>query len=171
MSSTPIIPFRFPPLLAPLFISPDAYLAANPALAGLIVSAIVIQDHRVLLIQRAAHDGFPLKWECPGGQVDQTDQTVLHGLCREVHEETGLEVKCVEEVADMLEFEGREGGNWRKLTFLVALEDGEIPVVQLVLTSMRMRCGLQTRKWPLESVMEGRSSLHTRGRRKLCWMP
>ena len=91
----------------------------------------LIHNHRVLLIQRAAHDGFPLKWECPGGQVGKTDQTVLHGLCREVHEETGLVVKCVVEVADMLEFEGREGGIWRKITVLVALNDGEIPVVQL----------------------------------------
>jgi len=128
MLSTLTIPFRFPPLLAPFFISPDAIPGCQPSL---VVSAIVIHNHRVLLIQRAAHDGFPLKWECPGGQVGKTDQTVLHGLCREVHEETGLVVKCVVEVADMLEFEGREGGIWRKITVLVALNDGEIPVVQL----------------------------------------
>ncbi len=131
MSTNTTIPFSFPPSLASFLVSPDAYLTANPALAGLIVSTVIIHKHRVLLIQRAAHDGFPLKWECPGGQVDETDETVLHGLCREVFEETALVVTHVVDVADTLEFDGREGGRWRKVTFLVILDDGEVPVVRL----------------------------------------
>ncbi|KAL2259743.1 hypothetical protein VTK26DRAFT_6462 [Humicola hyalothermophila] len=39
---------------------------------------------RVLLLQRAAHDGFPLKYECPGGNVELgVDATILDALCRE----------------------------------------------------------------------------------------
>ncbi len=131
MSTNATIPFSFPPSLAPFLITPEEYLTANPALAGLIVSAVIIHKHRVLLIQRAAHDGFPLKWECPGGQADTTDETVLHGLCREVHEETALVVTHVVDVADMVEFDGREGGRWRKITFLVVLDDEEVPIVRL----------------------------------------
>ena len=131
MTINTTIPFSVPPPLAHFLVSPDAYLAANPSLAALIVSGIIIHKHRVLLIQRAAHDGFPLKWECPGGQVDTTDETVLHGLCREVHEETGLVVAHVVDVADTLEFDGQEGERWRKVTFLVVLDGGEVPAVRL----------------------------------------
>ncbi|KAG6035150.1 hypothetical protein E4U41_006238 [Claviceps citrina] len=53
---------------------------------------------RVLLVQRAAHDSSPLRWELPGGAVDADDPTVLHGLAREVAEETGLRVRHVRRV-------------------------------------------------------------------------
>ncbi|KAL1878583.1 hypothetical protein VTK73DRAFT_7761 [Phialemonium thermophilum] len=46
-------------------------------------------DH-ILLIQRAAHDSFPLRWEIPGGSCDPDDPTILHGVGRELWEETGL---------------------------------------------------------------------------------
>ncbi|KAK4033798.1 nucleoside diphosphate-linked moiety X motif 17 [Parachaetomium inaequale] len=94
-------------------------------LTNLVVSALILHNHRVLLIQRAAHDGFPLKWECPGGGVDPTDASILHALRREVREETGLVVRHVGEVVDTLEFDGHEGTKWRKITFLVVLDSDQ----------------------------------------------
>lgn len=44
----------------------------------------------LLILQRAAHDSMPNKWELPGGAVDATDPTVLHGAARELLEEAGL---------------------------------------------------------------------------------
>ncbi|KAK3303796.1 NUDIX hydrolase domain-like protein [Chaetomium strumarium] len=132
MSATPSRGFTYPPSLAPYNISPAAYLAANPGLKGLVVSAIIIHNSRVLLIQRAAHDGFPLKWECPGGGVDTTDATILHAVCREVHEETGLVVTRLGEKVNVLDFDGWENGaKWTKITFLVVLDDGDEAVVRL----------------------------------------
>ncbi|AEO63791.1 uncharacterized protein THITE_27175, partial [Thermothielavioides terrestris NRRL 8126] len=117
-------------------VPPAAYLATHPHLTNLVVSALIIHapTGRALLIQRAAHDGFPLKWECPGGQVDAgADATVLHALCREVREETGLALPLplplpdVADVLDTIEFPGGGGSNWRKITFLVLLaeDDGD----------------------------------------------
>ncbi|KAK4236601.1 hypothetical protein C8A03DRAFT_35502 [Achaetomium macrosporum] len=131
MSATLSTPFTFPSSLAPYNIPAELYLSANPGLTGLVVSSIIIHNNRVLLIQRAAHDGFPLKWECPGGGVDTTDPTILHAVCREVQEETGLKVTTLGSKVDILDFEGRDGAKWRKITFLVVLDDTEDPVVRL----------------------------------------
>ena len=124
----------FPSTLIPYNIPPASYLAANPELTNLVVSAVIIHNSRVLLVQRAAHDGFPLKWECPGGCVDMTDASILHAVCREVLEETGLVVRHVADVVDTLEFDGSKQTKWRKLTFLVGLGEGgvgEVPGVCL----------------------------------------
>ncbi|KAM7212776.1 NUDIX hydrolase domain-like protein [Rhypophila decipiens] len=102
--------FTFSPSLNPLNINLDAYLADNPTVAKLIVCAIVMhKNSHVLLVQRAATDGFLLCWECPGGGVDQEDETILHALARELHEETGLRTKHIRAlVDDKTEFEGGE---------------------------------------------------------------
>lgn len=73
--------FTYHPSLEPFNISPQAYLAANPSLTDLVVSALLFdtplnqattadKPPRTLLIQRAATDGYALFWECPGGGVE-----------------------------------------------------------------------------------------------------
>lgn len=115
--------FTYSQFLFPYHASLPAYLSANPGANKLVVGAVIIYNRRALLVQRAAHDGFALKWECPGGCVDLTDQTILHALCREVAEETGLVVNHVVKVLDQLEFDGREAGwRWRKITFLAEVD-------------------------------------------------
>ncbi|KAH7311429.1 NUDIX hydrolase domain-like protein [Stachybotrys elegans] len=46
---------------------------------------------RVLLVQRAAHDSMPLRWETPGGGCDDDDVSILHSCARELFEEAGLQ--------------------------------------------------------------------------------
>ncbi|KAK0640667.1 NUDIX hydrolase domain-like protein [Cercophora newfieldiana] len=117
------------PDLAPFDVSLETYLASNPTISRLVTSAVVVRcptsgtAPRVLLIQRAASDGFPLQWECPGGSVDVSDQTILHALHRELFEETGL---ALTRIVDLLNggVEFRWGdGICRKLTFMVEVEE------------------------------------------------
>ena len=128
--------FTFSSSLNPLNVNLNTYLSKHPTVARLIVCAIVIhRNSRVLLVQRAATDGFPLCWECPGGGVDTQDATILHALGRELKEETGLGMTHVRAlVDDTTEFEGREGV-WRKITCLVEVDqadgDKETPDVTL----------------------------------------
>ncbi|KAK3315928.1 NUDIX hydrolase domain-like protein [Apodospora peruviana] len=117
--------------LEALSVTLQTYLANNPPVACVIVSAVVVHNSRVLLVQRAATDGYPLAWENPGGTVDADDETLLHALGRELREETGLKMtRVLALVDDATEFEGREG-IWRKITCLVEVEpnsdDGEKP--------------------------------------------
>ncbi|KAL6689956.1 NUDIX hydrolase domain-like protein [Trichoderma pleuroticola] len=50
-------------------------------------------EGKILLIQRASHDSLPNRWETPGGGVDTSDATILHGAARELWEETRLVAK------------------------------------------------------------------------------
>src|SRR5215472_6744650 len=53
------------------------------------VAAVITDDQgRALLIQRRDNG----RWEPPGG-VLELDETIEHGLCREVREETGLDIE------------------------------------------------------------------------------
>jgi len=60
------------------------------------VGAIIIEDGRVLLVERGKE---PLRgwWSLPGG-VLETGERLRDGVCREVLEETGLVVEPVEVV-------------------------------------------------------------------------
>ena len=55
------------------------------------VAAVITDDHdRALLIQRADNG----HWEPPGG-VLELSETIEDGLCREVREETGLDIEPI----------------------------------------------------------------------------
>lgn len=54
--------------------------------------AVFNQTGHILLLQRAAHDSMPNRWELPGGAVDFEDASILHGAARELLEESGLVV-------------------------------------------------------------------------------
>jgi len=98
--------FTFDPKLHSLFNrSMRAFLSNIPVYRLIAIGALVFirtpltvhpeQEDRILLIQRASHDIFPLLWEIPGGGCDHSDETILHGLARELWEESGLRMKSV----------------------------------------------------------------------------
>ncbi|KAI1755322.1 NUDIX hydrolase domain-like protein [Xylaria castorea] len=83
--------FTSDPSVANFNVPLGAYLETSPALQGICVGAFVFDDvDRLLLVQRAPHDSYPLRWEVPGGTIDAEDESLLHGLARELWEETGL---------------------------------------------------------------------------------
>ena len=122
----------FPTSLAPLAVTPTTYLAANPTVTHLLVGTVVIRSirspsgeaspPRVLLVQRAVTDGFPLQWEWPGGGVDEDDLTIIDAARRELREETGLVMTRARALLDdAVEFEpgGPHGSaRYRKITLL-----------------------------------------------------
>ncbi|KAK1961926.1 hypothetical protein LY78DRAFT_587662 [Colletotrichum sublineola] len=102
-----------PASLEPFNLPMRAWLAANgeeATLDGLATSALVFDRRgRVLLLQRAAHDSMPLRWELPGGAVDDADASVLAACARELREEAGLEaVRVVRVVSEGV---GKEPGS------------------------------------------------------------
>ncbi|KAH0837442.1 hypothetical protein AYO21_08958 [Fonsecaea monophora] len=78
------------------------------------------QSLRVLLVQRAAHDSAPLRWEAPGGACDPEDASILHAVARELWEEAGLVARRIGPlVAPGHVFVTRGGKRVCKFEFLV----------------------------------------------------
>lgn len=53
-------------------------------------TASSLPRNKILLIQRAAHDSWPGRWEVPGGACDPEDPSILYSVARELWEEAGL---------------------------------------------------------------------------------
>jgi 8-oxo-dGTP pyrophosphatase MutT (NUDIX family) len=90
--------FDYHPSVAAFAVPKQHYLAARPAASfGYIATSTLVLDTRiasnprVLLLQRAASDEDPNKWEPPGGACDDEDETILHAAARELGEEAGLQ--------------------------------------------------------------------------------
>jgi 8-oxo-dGTP diphosphatase len=57
----------------------------------LVGGALIQRDGQILLVANKRMNGS-IDWTPPGGVIDVSDATLLHGLTREVREETGLHV-------------------------------------------------------------------------------
>ena len=58
-----------------------------------VVAGLIYRDGRLLGCQRRADGAFPLKWEFPGGKVEEGENDVA-ALTRELREELAIEVRC-----------------------------------------------------------------------------
>ncbi|KAL2128654.1 hypothetical protein VTI74DRAFT_8900 [Chaetomium olivicolor] len=129
--------FTFPPSLTPLSIPAKAFLSTRPLLAGAATGALVFSraaeddaQARVLLLQRAPHDSMPLRWEIPGGACDPEDETLFHGLARELWEEAGLRLKrVVRQVGGEQVFLTSRGLAVAKVSFEVEVDETSDDVV------------------------------------------
>lgn len=96
-SKAPGFDFQSHPSTSPFKVPPQTYLQNHPdAKFKYIATAALVFDNaesatpRVLLIQRSSQDSWPNCWEIPGGACDDEDESILHGVARELWEESGL---------------------------------------------------------------------------------
>jgi len=61
-----------------------------------VVAGIILQQNRILVCQRKAEGAFPLKWEFPGGKVEN-GENLDAALQRELSEELGIRIGKPEE--------------------------------------------------------------------------
>ena len=73
------------------------FAAGVPAMKR-VVAALILQDGKFLVCQRTRHQTMPLKWEFPGGKIEEGEQP-RDALRRELEEELGIQAKIGEEVA------------------------------------------------------------------------
>jgi 8-oxo-dGTP pyrophosphatase MutT (NUDIX family) len=127
-------PFRFTahPSTSPFTVCQQKYLSQHPderfqyiAIAALVFDTTKGIDPRILLLQRSAQDSMPNRWEVPGGGCDDEDESILHGLARELWEEAGLNATHIEpSVGEPHFFTSRSGKNICKFLFVVQVEQG-----------------------------------------------
>jgi len=121
--STPHI--SMPADLEPYTITMAEFFKQNPQFQCLAIGAVVYHKKRLLLIQRAADDrAFPNFWEIPGGGCEATDETILHGVARELMEETGLKATRFVKLVAQLEWDDTRGRQrkWAKVNVEVEVE-------------------------------------------------
>jgi 8-oxo-dGTP diphosphatase len=65
-----------------------------------VVAALIVREGKILVCQRTRHQTMPLKWEFPGGKVEEGEQP-RDALFRELDEELGIKAEIGEEVERM----------------------------------------------------------------------
>src|SRR5713226_9474635 len=63
-----------------------------------VVAAVIEKNGKLLVCQRTRHQTMPLKWEFPGGKIEEGEQP-RDALRRELEEELGIEATIGDEVA------------------------------------------------------------------------
>jgi 8-oxo-dGTP diphosphatase len=63
-----------------------------------VVAAVIEKDAKVLVCQRTRHQTMPLKWEFPGGKIEEGEQP-RDALRRELEEELGIHATIGDEIA------------------------------------------------------------------------
>jgi 8-oxo-dGTP diphosphatase len=63
-----------------------------------VVAALIEKDGKLLVCQRTRHQTMPLKWEFPGGKIEDGEQPRA-ALRRELEEELGIQAGIGDEVA------------------------------------------------------------------------
>jgi 8-oxo-dGTP diphosphatase len=66
-----------------------------------VVAALIFQEDKILVCQRTRHQTMPLKWEFPGGKIEEGEQP-RDALHRELDEELGIDAKIGQEVSRIL---------------------------------------------------------------------
>lgn len=63
-----------------------------------VVAGLILQNGKLLVCQRTRHQTMPLKWEFPGGKIEEGEQP-RDALRRELEEELGIVATIGDEVA------------------------------------------------------------------------
>src|SRR5690242_5630578 len=89
-----------------------------------VVAALIIKDGKLLVCQRTRHQTMPLKWEFPGGKIEDGEQP-RDALRRELDEELGIDASIGEEVA-RIRHQYKSGGAVELRFYMVNDYAGEI---------------------------------------------
>ena len=89
-----------------------------------VVAALILKDGKVLVCQRTRHQSMPLKWEFPGGKIEDGEQP-RDALRRELEEELGIDAHIGEEVA-RIRHDYKNGGSVELRFYVVNEYTGEM---------------------------------------------
>ena len=89
-----------------------------------VVAGLIVHDGKLLVCQRTRHQTMPLKWEFPGGKIEEGEQP-RDALRRELDEELGIDATIGNELA-RIQHEYPNGGMVELRFFVVREYKGEL---------------------------------------------
>jgi 8-oxo-dGTP diphosphatase len=89
-----------------------------------VVAGLILQEGKLLVCQRTRHQTMPLKWEFPGGKIEEGEQP-RDALRRELEEELGILATVGDEVA-RIQHEYPNGGMVELRFYIVRDYQGEL---------------------------------------------
>jgi 8-oxo-dGTP diphosphatase len=89
-----------------------------------VVAALILNDGKILVCQRTRHQTMPLKWEFPGGKIEEGEQP-RDALRRELDEELGIDANIGNEVA-RIRHQYKNGSSVELRFFVVNEYKGEL---------------------------------------------
>jgi 8-oxo-dGTP diphosphatase len=89
-----------------------------------VVAGLIVKEGKLLVCQRTRHQTMPLKWEFPGGKIEEGEQP-RNALRRELEEELGILATIGDEVA-RIQHEYPNGGMVELRFFVVRGFEREI---------------------------------------------
>jgi 8-oxo-dGTP diphosphatase len=89
-----------------------------------VVAGLIVKDGKLLVCQRTRHQTMPLKWEFPGGKIEEKEQP-RDALRRELEEELGILATIGDEVV-RIQHEYPNGGMVELRFFVVRAYQREI---------------------------------------------
>jgi 8-oxo-dGTP diphosphatase len=89
-----------------------------------VVAALIEKEGKLLVCQRTRHQTMPLKWEFPGGKIEEGEQP-REALRRELDEELGIDATIGDEVA-RIRHEYKSGNSVELRFFVVHQFRGEL---------------------------------------------
>ncbi len=89
-----------------------------------VVAALIVDDGKILVCQRTRHQTMPLKWEFPGGKIEDGEHA-RGALERELEEELGIHATIAEEAA-RIRHEYRSGSSVDLRFFVVREYRGKL---------------------------------------------
>src|ERR1700746_989450 len=89
-----------------------------------VVAGLIVKEGKILVCQRTRHQTMPLKWEFPGGKIEEGEQP-RDALHRELEEELGIDASIGDEVA-RIRHQYKSGNSVELLFFVVYEFKGEM---------------------------------------------
>jgi 8-oxo-dGTP diphosphatase len=89
-----------------------------------VVAALILKGTTILACQRTRHQTMPLKWEFPGGKIEEGEQP-RDALRRELEEELGIDAEIGSEVA-RIKHDYKSGGSVELRFYVVRKYRGEL---------------------------------------------
>jgi 8-oxo-dGTP diphosphatase len=89
-----------------------------------VVAALIVEGEKLLVCQRTRHQTMPLKWEFPGGKIEEGEQP-RDALRRELEEELGIQAEIGDEIS-RIRHDYPNGGSVELRFFVVRRYIGEL---------------------------------------------